>query len=84
MTFPQLKLRTLVLAVLFIAMALAIGVLSVQNQRLRAQAMRERAERLKAEKNRRTLAPYLRFGLAYMADHTKPLPVQSGAPGGEM
>lgn len=79
MTIPRFKLRTLVLCVVLVAMALAIGVLTVQNQRLRAEAERERAERNKA-----TLAPFIRFAVDYRSERTKVVPTPTTAPDAEM
>lgn len=48
MKWPRFKLRSLVLLIAFLAMALTIGVLTVENRRLRVAAQQTRAETMYA------------------------------------
>jgi cell division protein FtsB len=48
MAAPRFRLRSLVLLIAFLAMALTIGILTVQNQRFRAEVQQARAEAIVA------------------------------------
>jgi hypothetical protein len=48
MAAPRFRLRSLVLLIAFLAMALTIGILTLQNQRVRAEVQQARAEAIVA------------------------------------
>jgi hypothetical protein len=88
--FPQFRLRALVLAIVFIALVLAVGVLTIENMRLRrnlvAEQRRRAADQVKAGMDyllaRANLAAALyERGVAQSRDGTATNPVKSAQKG---